>query len=171
MSKQPRLRKDGAYTLVCNVCGGKFAATDKRQGYCSPECYDQKDYAPKFEPLEVVALRNKPSVRLNCGHRIFNIFERDGFQCAYCGRSSIEHGVVLHADHIHPRARGGPDTAENLITSCVDCNTSKAARVLDEDTMRVLIARARRANAERGIPHESIYAVDKYSSDRITING
>lgn len=29
-------------------------------------------------------------------------------------------------DHIVPRARGGPDTRENLVPSCVSCNQAKA---------------------------------------------
>lgn len=59
----------------------------------------------------------------------FEVFRRDGFTCAYCGRSPPE--VVLHADHVVPRSDGGPDAAENLITACADCNLGKGARRLD----------------------------------------
>lgn len=162
--KPPKPRRDGAYTLVCNVCGRKFSATDHRQRYCTPECYENKDFEPSREDFTVVALRNSPKPSIG-GSAAFNIYLRDGFKCAYCGRSSIEHGVVLHADHIYPRSKGGPDTAENLITACSDFNVSKNARVLDADTRASLVARARAANAEKGIPHLSTYAVHNYSGD------
>lgn len=160
--KPPKPKKNGAYPLVCNVCGKKFEATDQRQRYCSPECYDAKDYEYQRTDIEVVALRSTAKVAASLGSGAFHIYARDGFKCVYCGRGSIEHGVVLHADHIYPRSKGGADTAENLITACMGCNLSKSARVLDEDTRTALVARARRLNAENGIPHLSVYAIDKY---------
>lgn len=64
----------------------------------------------------------KPSLR-------FRVFQRDGYTCQYCGRSAPD--VELHADHIVPRSKGGPDTLENLRTACRDCNLGKGARRLD----------------------------------------
>lgn len=54
----------------------------------------------------------------------FTVFARDGFQCQYCGRNPP--AVVLHCDHVVPVVDGGPDTEDNLITSCQDCNLGKA---------------------------------------------
>ena len=59
----------------------------------------------------------------------FEVFKRDGFCCAYCNRSVPE--VVLEVDHIIPRAEGGGDEMENLITACWDCNRGKGATLLD----------------------------------------
>ena len=53
----------------------------------------------------------------------FEIFKRDAFTCAYCGRTPP--AVVLQVDHIHPKSKGGSDTPENLITACLDCNQGK----------------------------------------------
>ena len=55
----------------------------------------------------------------------FEVFKRDRFTCAYCGRTPPE--VLLHVDHIIPKADGGPDDVENLITACKDCNLGKGA--------------------------------------------
>lgn len=55
----------------------------------------------------------------------FEVFKRDGFKCAYCGRSPPE--VLLHVDHVIPKAKGGSDDPTNLVTACQDCNLGKAA--------------------------------------------
>lgn len=43
--------------------------------------------------------------------------------CCYCG--SVEN---LAVDHLIPRARGGPDEADNLVWACRSCNSSKHGR-------------------------------------------
>lgn len=48
------------------------------------------------------------------------------YACVYCG------APYEHADHVIPRASGGPDTAHNLVPACAPCNLSKSDRpVLD----------------------------------------
>ena len=54
----------------------------------------------------------------------FEIFKRDEFTCAYCGRRSPD--VVLQVDHIQATANGGTDDPINLITSCWECNSGKS---------------------------------------------
>jgi len=53
----------------------------------------------------------------------FEVFKRDSFTCAYCGKSPP--GVILEADHIDPVHAGGKDDINNLITACFDCNRGK----------------------------------------------
>lgn len=53
----------------------------------------------------------------------FLVLERDGFACQYCGAKAPD--VLLEVDHVVPRSSGGPDFAENLITSCLKCNSGK----------------------------------------------
>ena len=50
-----------------------------------------------------------------------NILRRDGHRCQYCGGTSSP----LTVDHIVPKARGGTDTWENLVTACFACNNRK----------------------------------------------
>jgi len=60
----------------------------------------------------------------------FEVFKRDGFQCAYCGKSPPE--VILEIDHIEPTSRGGNDDINNLLTACFDCNRGKRDILLDK---------------------------------------
>lgn len=63
----------------------------------------------------------KPSLR-------FEILARDHFTCQYCGAAGM--GTELEVDHIDPKANGGKDKKENLITACRDCNIGKGAKPL-----------------------------------------
>ena len=53
----------------------------------------------------------------------FEVFKRDNFKCQYCGKEAPE--VILEADHINPKSKGGTDDMLNLITSCFDCNRGR----------------------------------------------
>jgi HNH endonuclease len=60
----------------------------------------------------------------------FEVFKRDRFTCAYCGRTAAD--VLLHVDHVIPVVAGGTDDLANLVTACVDCNLGKGPRLLEE---------------------------------------
>lgn len=60
----------------------------------------------------------------------FEVFKRDGFQCAYCGKSPPE--ILLEIDHIKPKSKEGKDDINNLITACFDCNRGKSNIMLDK---------------------------------------
>jgi len=63
----------------------------------------------------------------NAGYNRYKILERDGFKCKLCGRSPPE--AILHIDHWIPKAKGGLDIYENLVTLCSKCNQSKSATI------------------------------------------
>jgi 5-methylcytosine-specific restriction endonuclease McrA len=65
-----------------------------------------------------------------------NIFERDRNTCQYCGR--IFDRRDLNLDHVIPRDRGGPTTWENIVCSCIPCNTRKANKTPAEAGMRLV---------------------------------
>jgi 5-methylcytosine-specific restriction endonuclease McrA len=44
-------------------------------------------------------------------------------KCEYCQKTN-----ELSWDHIIPKSKGGPDTADNLILCCKSCNSSKASK-------------------------------------------
>lgn len=77
----------------------------------------------------------------------FEIFKRDRFTCAYCGRTPPD--VVLEADHIIPRAAGGSDEIDNLITACWECNHGKSDRLLEEGIAPAVSQRAVDEASER----------------------
>lgn len=54
----------------------------------------------------------------------FEVFKRDGFECAYCG--AIPPGVLLECDHIEPVSSGGRTEMDNLVTACFSCNRGKS---------------------------------------------
>ena len=65
-----------------------------------------------------------------------NIFERDQNTCQYCGNTFDR--SELNLDHVVPRDQGGPTTWENIVCSCIECNTHKANRTPAEAGMRLI---------------------------------
>lgn len=67
------------------------------------------------------------------------VYERDGLRCSYCGVQCLAKrpiGVRTMAnlatvDHVIPRAMGGSNSADNLVTACFTCNTQKAKRTAE----------------------------------------
>jgi len=65
-----------------------------------------------------------------------NIFERDQNMCQYCGKTFDR--SELNLDHVVPRDQGGPTTWENIVCSCIECNTLKANRTPFEAGMKLI---------------------------------
>ena len=69
------------------------------------------------------------------------LWRRQKGRCAYCGVQMIkklpgqvgvaDKGKTWTLDHVHPQAKGGPSTRDNLVLACRDCNQKKADRLLD----------------------------------------
>jgi hypothetical protein len=58
------------------------------------------------------------------------IYERDNYHCTYCGKQLTRFTATL--DHITPVSAGGDNSAENLKTACLQCNSRKTARPLGD---------------------------------------
>jgi HNH endonuclease len=54
------------------------------------------------------------------------LFVRDGHVCMYCGEQFQT--SLLTRDHIMPKAQGGADKWDNVITACKHCNNKKGNR-------------------------------------------
>ena len=65
-----------------------------------------------------------------------NIFERDGNVRQYCGR--LFDRKDLNLDHIMPRDKGGLTTWENVVCSCIRCNTRKGNKLAHEVNMALI---------------------------------
>ena len=65
-----------------------------------------------------------------------NIFERDRNTCQYCG--SVLERKDLNLDHVIPKHRGGLTTWENIVCSCIPCNTRKANSTPQEAGMHLV---------------------------------
>ena len=60
------------------------------------------------------------------------IYLRDNCQCIYCGKTLLDK-IMLSLDHILPRNSGISDnTPNNLITSCVNCNSARQDKNIQE---------------------------------------
>jgi len=70
-----------------------------------------------------------------------NIFERDKSTCQYCGK--IFERKDLNLDHVIPRDKGGLTTWENIVCSCIPCNTRKGNRLHYEVNMHLIKKPAR----------------------------
>lgn len=62
------------------------------------------------------------------------IYERDSWECCFCGRGPRDRRnlrqaqVILSLDHLIPRSQGGDNSARNLVSACISCNSSRGAR-------------------------------------------
>lgn len=61
-------------------------------------------------------------------HKRLSIYLRDGLACVYCGHVNVK----LTLDHIKPWSKNGSNEANNLVTSCLACNSMKADKSLTE---------------------------------------
>jgi 5-methylcytosine-specific restriction endonuclease McrA len=74
----------------------------------------------------------KSSVRFNRK----NLFARDNHQCQYCGQTRPLSQLSL--DHVVPRSLGGRTTWENIVCSCMKCNSRKGGRTPSQAGMALL---------------------------------
>ncbi len=81
----------------------------------------------------------------------FEVLQRDGFKCRYCGKVAAE--TELQVDHLVPFEKGGTDTDENLVTACSDCNRGKSNSVVPAN--RDETGKHPKANATSFRPGES----------------
>lgn len=56
------------------------------------------------------------------------VIQEADWTCHYCG----DRHDYMCADHVVPLSRGGTNERDNLVCSCVPCNSSKADRLLSE---------------------------------------
>jgi len=73
--------------------------------------------------IQLVKYARVPPRRVKFSRR--NIFLRDNFTCQYCGRKPAL--AELTIDHVIPKSRGGRSTWDNVVLSCIKCNTRKGS--------------------------------------------
>jgi 5-methylcytosine-specific restriction endonuclease McrA len=75
----------------------------------------------------VIALKDYIATARRPAFTRFNVFLRDGFECAYCGSHED-----LTFDHVIPRSKGGRTSWENIVAACSPCNLRKGGRLARE---------------------------------------
>lgn len=76
----------------------------------------------------------KQNLKINLTRK--NIFLRDDNTCQYCSKQKKIQD--LNIDHIIPRAQGGKNAWDNLVCSCIDCNSKKGSRTPKEAKMHLI---------------------------------
>ncbi len=77
----------------------------------------------QLEKARISALLN----RARSGAQEIRLVLPRNHQCPYCGGPL---GSAPHADHIHPVAKGGLSTRQNMVYICIDCNFKKSHMTL-----------------------------------------
>lgn len=94
--------------------------------------YEQCVRSTNFEMQipSVVALKDYVHQNRTPAFTRFNLFLRDGFECAYCGSPH-----ELTFDHVVPRRLGGQTSWTNIVAACSTCNLKKGGRLPKEARM------------------------------------
>lgn len=130
----------------------------------NPEQLDRRKR--ELHPYFVIEkIRIGREVRLRLSHRkarsesdALGISERVRAQvlqygrCAMCGRTPLQHGVVLQVDHKLPQSWGGSNELDNLQALCEECNRGKKNHFQTLDRYGPQIAAA----SEHDEPHVRI---------------
>lgn len=91
-------------------------------------------------PIEsIIAIKNDSGKKRKASKPALTnsaLFSRDNNTCAYCG--GVFNRAKLTRDHVIPQSKGGPDTWENCVTCCFDCNQRKGNMLLEDSDMFLL---------------------------------
>lgn len=113
-------------TKICSFCGNAFEYINKQQRYCSRKCYFDSKKEPKERLRQVSTIETREIDMRHVGGFCQSlkdaVLERDGRKCYICGKPTN-----LHVHHIIPRAHGGENVMDNLITLCGGCHRSVEA--------------------------------------------
>lgn len=117
----------------CLMCEKIFKRKSQNHKYCTSTCLNisYESYHTRYSKERLI------------------IFDRDKFQCIYCGKTSYRDHKKLHLDHVIPKSKGGQDYAKNLVTSCMRCNLGKSDMTLCSQS--IIIKEVERRNKRAGI--------------------
>ncbi len=129
----------------CEV--SQFYALEKQSGEDYIQAVNFELQVPRIVRLTRYDKIPKSAVRFNRK----NLFARDDHRCQYCGQTRPANQLSL--DHVIPRAQGGKTTWENIVCSCMSCNSRKGGRTPSQAGMHLLSKPAKpRSNPAMAIP-------------------
>jgi 5-methylcytosine-specific restriction endonuclease McrA len=149
-------------TLLLNSWGMPHAILSWQDAICLVyqekvvvmEEYDETVSSPSttyFIPAVLQLKDAVPSMKKGVKYSPMNIYTRDGFRCQYCGERQLLKD--LNQDHVIPRKQGGKTCWENIVTSCITCNTRKGARTPEQAGMKLL----RKPAKPHSLPLHAVY--------------
>ena len=114
----------------CEV--SQILALEKQAGEDYLQAVNFEIQVPRIVRLTRYDKLPKSTVRFNRK----NLFARDNHQCQYCGQTRPLSQLSL--DHVVPRSLGGRTTWENIVCSCMKCNSRKGGRTPSQAGMALL---------------------------------
>jgi 5-methylcytosine-specific restriction endonuclease McrA len=114
----------------CEV--SQIFALEKQHGEDYLQAVNFEIQVPRIVRLTRYDKLPRSSVRFNRK----NLFARDNHQCQYCGQTRPLSQLSL--DHVVPRSLGGRTTWENIVCSCLKCNSRKGGRTPSQAGMALL---------------------------------
>jgi HNH endonuclease len=90
-------------------------------------CQQRRHELQKVAPT---AVNNLEPDYYNIRENRLKVWERDDYKCRYCGKQLTRFTATL--DHVHPVAKGGKNSLENLVTACLECNSKKNVKPLGD---------------------------------------
>ena len=119
----------------CIVCEKEYdgrAGGDKRCDRCAAEYIN---HIRLMNPSDHV----KRAMRYGGKHERVSrliVYRNSGYKCEYCGDSIIVGGEVhpkrASIDHVIALSKGGDHTYSNVVSCCMECNSSKGAKDVNE---------------------------------------
>lgn len=85
--------------------------------------------AEQVERLPITAAEREADF-YNVRENRVKIYERDNYHCTYCKKQLTRFTATL--DHVTAVSKGGDNSAHNLRTACLKCNSRKSARPLGD---------------------------------------
>ena len=129
----------------CEV--SQLLAMEKQPGEDYLQAVNFEIQVPRIVRLSRYDKLPKTTVRFNRK----NLFARDDHQCQYCGQTRPMSQLSL--DHVVPRSLGGKTTWENIVCSCLKCNSRKGGRTPNQAGMLLLSKPVKpRSNPAMSIP-------------------
>lgn len=103
------------------------------------EKYDEFAHSPSMtlvvpRIIRILTYDKVPPRRIRLTRR--NVYARDNNTCQYCGKKFKSEDLNL--DHVVPKAQGGTNTWENIVCSCITCNSKKGSRTPREAGMKLI---------------------------------
>jgi 5-methylcytosine-specific restriction endonuclease McrA len=144
-----------ALTLLYRECAEVIVLENEQYQYssydfaawCELSQFQSEEKQPGEEYIQAVGfeLQVPRIVRLTRYDRISragvrfnrkNLFARDNYRCQYCGQTKPTN--MLSIDHVIPRSLGGRTSWENVVCSCLRCNSRKGGRTPQQAHMTLL---------------------------------
>ena len=109
--------------------------TDFSEREPGPECINGVSISLRLPRVILLAVYDRMP-RKEVKFTRHNIFQRDKNTCQYCGKKFDTRDLNL--DHVVPRQHNGPTTWENIVCSCIPCNTRKSNRTPEQAGMHLI---------------------------------